>query len=248
MEPCEFWSTGDYATVGDLWSQPGRDLPARLNVQGKDVVDLATGTGVTAIAATRAGASSVIGVDVTPSLLAEAARRAAALPIRWVEADVTALPLPEDSADLVVSTFGLVFAEPVAAFGEARRIARPGGQVVATSWAAEGLFGRLRQVLAPFAPDAPLPWHEDAASIREVLGSSAQVRQASFVMTIGSPEHFVGLLEQHSAPIVMLSRAIGEEWPAARQALVDLMAESGTWQGDQFEVVVHYLITSLPVS
>ncbi|QOR70684.1 class I SAM-dependent methyltransferase [Ruania alkalisoli] len=247
MKAAQFWATGDYATVGDLWSQPGRDLPARLSVTGKDVVDLATGTGVTAIAAARAGAGAVTGVDVTPSLLVEARRRAGDLPIRWVEADVTALPLPDDSADLAVSTFGMVFAEPGSAFGEARRIVRPGGRVVTTSWSEEGFFGRLRRTLAPYAPDAPEPWHENAVGIRNVLGPGAEVAEASFVMTVASPEDFVEMLERHSAPIVLLSRGIGEQWLTARQALVDLAATSGTWQGDQFEIVVSYLITSISV-
>src|SRR5579875_677930 len=101
MEPSEFWSIGDYSVVGELWSSPGRDLIASLGVTGLDVVDLATGTGVTAIAAAEHGAASVVGVDITPSLLTEAARRAelAGVSVRWVEADVASVPLPDASAD-----------------------------------------------------------------------------------------------------------------------------------------------------
>ncbi|HVN52143.1 MAG TPA: methyltransferase domain-containing protein, partial [Acidimicrobiales bacterium] len=132
MEPSEFWSIGDYGVVGDLWSSPGRDLAASLEVAGLDVIDLATGTGVTAIAAAKHDAASVVGVDVTPSLLAEAARRGrtAGVDVRWIEADVESVPLPDASADLVISTFGLVFAaDPSRALAEARRLARPGGRI-----------------------------------------------------------------------------------------------------------------------
>lgn len=119
MDPAEFWATGDYAVVGDLWAQPGRDLVASLPVQGQDVVDLATGTGVTAITAAAHGAQSVVGVDVTPGLLREAARRAgrARVDVTWVTADFLAVPLPSGCADLVTSTFGVVFAaDPHAAW------------------------------------------------------------------------------------------------------------------------------------
>src|SRR5690606_37625750 len=174
--------------VGDLWAQPGRDLAATLAVRDRDVVDLATGTGVTAIAAARHGARSVTGVDVTPDLLREAVRRsrAAGVDVDWIEADLTDVPLPTDCADLVTSTFGLVFAEPGPALAEARRLARLGGRVVFTSWAAEGLSGRTRQALGRYFPGAPEPGHAERDASRSVAGADATLEVSSFTMTIAS--------------------------------------------------------------
>lgn len=248
MDPAEFWATGDYAVVGDLWAQPGRDLAASLSVEGRDVVDLATGTGVTAIAAAAHGARSVVGVDVTPELLREAARRAdgASVNVTWLTADFLAVPLPSRCADLVTSTFGIVFAaDPDTALAESRRLTRPGGQIVFTSWSATGLFGQVRQALAPFFPEAPGPWHETVDGIRAVAGRDVQVTEESFVMTVESPEQFVSQLEQHSAPIVLGAASLGPAWPQARERLLETVRAAGGHTGDGFQLPVGYLRTTL---
>jgi SAM-dependent methyltransferase len=251
MDPAEFWATGDYAVVGDLWAQPGRDLAASLPVQGRDVVDLATGTGVTAIAAAAHGARSVVGVDVTPDLLREAARRAdgTGLDVTWLTADFLEVPLPSRCADLVTSTFGIVFAaDPDAALVEARRLTRPGGRIAFTSWSAGGLFGQVRQTLAPFFPAAPEPWHETADGIRAVAGQDAQVSEESFVMTVESPEQFVALLERHSAPIILGAASLGAAWPEARDLLVATVREAGEPSDGGVRLPVGYLRTTLDVT
>lgn len=248
MEPRTFWSIGDYGIVGDLWAAPGRDLVASLDVRGRDAVDLATGTGVTAIALARGGAASVVGVDVTPQLLTEAARRAEAedLDIRWLEADVTDVPLPSASADVVTSTFGLVFAEdPVRAVGEARRMARPEGLVVFTSWSPNGLFGEIRQVMSRYFPDVPTPWHETVDGIRGVTGTEDVVEEREFDLVIDSPEAFVDLMEHYSAPVVLASQALGDRWRDARKDLVAAVTSGTTSTGRECLSRVPYFVTTL---
>ncbi|MGO1908212.1 MAG: class I SAM-dependent methyltransferase, partial [Brevibacterium linens] len=156
MDAAEFWAVGDYSVVGDLWSQPGEDLADALEPAGADVIDLATGTGVTAIAMADRGARSVTGVDITASLLDEARRRALAAghDLTFVRSDMSSTPLPTASADIVSSTVGLVFADdPQVALAEARRLTRPGGVVALTSWAGGGFFDRIRKALAPYFPE-----------------------------------------------------------------------------------------------
>ncbi len=250
MEPSEFWQLGDYAIVGELWSAPGRDLAASLDVADLDVVDLATGTGVTAIALAGEGARSVVGVDAAPELLAEAARRAAArdLDVTWIEADVASVPLPDRSADVVTSTFGLIFAaDPGAALDECRRLTRPGGQIVFTSWAATGLFGQLRQTLSPYFPEAPEPWHETIAGIRAIVGPEAEVVERSFTLVVESPEAFVSQLERFSAPFVLGAEALGDRWPLARRDLHETITAAGDIGGDidaVYRAEVAYLVTT----
>ncbi|MGP9539162.1 class I SAM-dependent methyltransferase [Brachybacterium sp. AOP43-C2-M15] len=248
MDPAELWSTGDYAVVGDLWSAPGRDLAASTGVAGLDAIDLATGTGVTAIALAQHGARSVTGVDITSSLLDVARRRAeeAGVRPRWVLGDIEAVPLESGSADLVTSTFGLVFAaNPGVAIGEARRVTRPGGRILVTSWSGEGFFGALRRTLAPYFPETPAPWHEDPARIREITGADATVEERTFDLRVPSPEVFIDLLQRHSAPIILGSRAIGQRWPEARGRLVELARSSGAADGDSFRIPVQYLVTTI---
>lgn len=255
MEASEFWSIGDYNVVGDLWKSPGHDLAASLQVTGLDVVDLATGTGVTAIAAAQHRAASVVGVDITPVLLAEAARRGAAagVDVRWVEADIASVPLPDACADLVVSTFGLVFAaDPGRAVTEALRLTRPGGRVVFTSWSPHGLFGVIRQVLAPYFPDVPAPWHESPDGIRAIAGAEADVSEQTFRLTISSPDEFIGLMERYSAPIVLATQALGDRWPHARADLLAAVEAAAGEPGqgedrDSFGIEVPYFVTALAV-
>ena len=248
MDAGEFWSVGDYALVGELWAQPGRDLAASLDVVGRRVIDLATGTGVTAIAMAGLGAASVTGVDAAPKLLAEAARRSDAreLEVEWLEADMTAVPLPDGSADIVVSTFGLIFAaDPTAAIVESRRLCRPGGRIVFTSWAGPGLFGQLRQALSPYFPDTPEPWHESRRGIRSVVGADAEIVERSFGLTVASAEAFVSQLERQNPPFILGAQALGDRWHQARAELIDVVAAAGERHEDSLHARVSYLVTTL---
>ncbi len=250
MDPGEFWSIGDYGIVGDLWSAPGRDLADSLDVAGRDVIDLATGTGVTAIAIARRGARSVLGVDAAPKLLDEAARRADAngVTVEWIEADVASVPRPDQCADLVVSTFGIIFAdEGAAAIAECRRLVRPGGEIVFTSWSGSGLFGRIRLALAPYFPDSPEPWHEHPDRIRSVVGDGVDIEERSFVLTAASPEAFVSQLELHSAPFIVGAQTLGDRWPAARADLVEAVTAAGEIDDGGYRAEVTYLVTSISV-
>lgn len=75
-----------------------------------------------------------IGVDLSPSMLRRARRRAAARGlgnVEFVEAGATATTLPSGVADLVFSFWGLhCFPDPAAALHEAARLLEPGGRLV----------------------------------------------------------------------------------------------------------------------
>lgn len=101
---------------------------------GEYVVDVACGTGVvTRLAAERvAPGGKVVGVDVNPEML-EVAREPAApsgAVIEWREANAEALPLPDESYDLVLCQLGLMFfPDRAAAVREMRRVLSPGGRI-----------------------------------------------------------------------------------------------------------------------
>jgi SAM-dependent methyltransferase len=72
-----------------------------------------------------------VGVDLSPSMLRRARRRAASrglTGVEFVQADATAIPLPSASVDLLLSFWGLhCYADPQSATAEAARILKPGG-------------------------------------------------------------------------------------------------------------------------
>lgn len=94
---------------------------------GERVLDAGTGTGIGVVAAT-GGGREVVGVDLSPEMLAVARRRLPGHAL--VEADFARLPFEAGAFDVVLSVHALLFAEDrVAALGEWRRVTRPGGRV-----------------------------------------------------------------------------------------------------------------------
>ncbi len=105
---------------------------------GQRVLDVATGQGEPALSAARVVGPTgrVVGIDLSPAMLAAARRRAGVLPnLEFLEADMEALPHPAGSFDVVLSRFGLMFAADRA--GVLRSLARvlaPGGVLAAAVW------------------------------------------------------------------------------------------------------------------
>src|SRR5262245_34194303 len=144
---------------------------------GTRLLDVATGPGYVAAAATRRGAS-VVAVDFSEAMLAEARRHHPEIDFR--SGDAEALPFPESSFDAVVMSFGLLhLARPDQALAEAHRVLRPGGRLAFTVWdrpaeaVAFGIVlgavqrhGRLDVPLPPAPPFFPF---SDPAESRAVL-------------------------------------------------------------------------------
>jgi len=111
-----------------LRSQSGEAFVSRPQHSARnEVLDVACGTGNTAIPAARAGAS-VTGVDIAPNLLEQARARAAkeSLTIQFDEGDAENLTYPDASFDVVVSMFGAMFApRPEVVAAELLRVCRP---------------------------------------------------------------------------------------------------------------------------
>jgi SAM-dependent methyltransferase len=102
---------------------------------GDRVLDVACGTGVlTREAAARAGPTgAVTGFDLSPEMLAVAARLSPGL--RWQQGSAEALPFPDGSFEAVVSQFGLMFfPDPVAGLREMMRVLVPGGRLAVAVW------------------------------------------------------------------------------------------------------------------
>lgn len=102
---------------------------------GETVVDLGCGAGLDAL---RAAASvgpegRVIGVDMTPAMVAHARAAAERLGLRqasFLEGRIESLPLPDESADVVISNCVLNLSADVdAVLREALRVLQPGGRL-----------------------------------------------------------------------------------------------------------------------
>jgi demethylmenaquinone methyltransferase/2-methoxy-6-polyprenyl-1,4-benzoquinol methylase len=106
-----------------------RDLIARAAIApGERVLDLATGTGDLAVAAAARGAE-VVGLDLAPRMVQLARAKPAAAAIRFLVGDMTALPLPAASVDVVTTGYGLRNVPDLErALSEIARVLKPGGR------------------------------------------------------------------------------------------------------------------------
>jgi SAM-dependent methyltransferase len=108
------------------------------------ILDVPCGGGV-ALRAMRPGQRvRWIAVDIDATMLARFERRAgecvrASFELELVQADMRRLPLPDDSADLCLGYSGLhMVTEPTAAVAELVRCLKPGGELVGSTFLADG--------------------------------------------------------------------------------------------------------------
>lgn len=174
------WALGDYDEVAaGLTISTDQTLRVAKVRPGEQVLDVATGTGITAIAARERGAT-VTGIDLTPELIEVAKRKAAAegfSDIDFREGDAEALPFPDASFDVVLSTCGHMFAPDQPKVGsELARVTRPGGRVVFLAWTPDGGLGGWfgitnRYVPPPTGVPSPFNWG-DPDKVRDLLGDA----------------------------------------------------------------------------
>jgi len=131
---------------------------------GQQVLDLGTGTGSVALscAAHIAPDGHVIGVDISPEMLALARARASrsALPnVSFADGRAEALPVDGSSQDTVLASLSLMYViDRAAAAREIARVLKPGGRLVAAVWAGpeRADIVRLQQMAGSFAPKPPV--------------------------------------------------------------------------------------------
>ncbi|MEP7206619.1 MAG: class I SAM-dependent methyltransferase [Casimicrobiaceae bacterium] len=94
------------------------------------VLELAAGTGVVTrhLATTLAPDVAIVATDINEPMLDEAARRGTSRPVEWRAADALQLPFADESFDVVVCQFGVMFfPDRCKGYAEARRVLRSGG-------------------------------------------------------------------------------------------------------------------------
>ncbi len=225
------WALGDYHRFAraTIWEM-GPVLVDACRVGPADrVLDVAAGTGNTAIRAAERGAE-VVASDLTPENFAAGQREAAehGVTLEWVEGDAESLPFPDASFDVVTSSFGAIFApHHQAVADELVRVCRPGGTIGLLTFTPGGLFSDFFAACAPYLPapptDAlpPLLWG-DEAHVRELFGDSVgalRVTTDEYVETAATPRAYVDLFRDTFGPVTAAYQRLAEEDPVQRAAL-----------------------------
>ena len=174
------WASGDYAVIGTKLQIVGEMLAEAADLRaGERVLDVAAGNGNATLAAARRDAD-VTSTDYVQALLDKGRERARAegLTARFQTADAEHLPFADQSFDVVLSTFGVMFTpDHRRAAHEMLRVVRDGGRIGVANWTPEGFIGRLFKVIgAHVPPPAGVPssalWGTEP-HIVELFGSQA---------------------------------------------------------------------------
>jgi SAM-dependent methyltransferase len=239
MDPKTMWGSGNFAAVAERILEAGELVVDRAGVApGKDVLDVACGTGNATIPTARAGAR-VTGLDFAPALLDIAREQAAdaMVEIDFVEGDAQELPFGDASFDAVVSTFGHMFAPDHArAAAEMKRVLRPGGAIAVACWTPEGSIGRMSHTIAELVPpppggQPPLLWGTEE-HVRELWGE-AEFERHEIVWTDESPESYARFMLENFGPLLNAREVLADRAGELDQAFTEYLrrenqADDGT--------------------
>jgi ubiquinone/menaquinone biosynthesis C-methylase UbiE len=232
------WASGDYSAVAARIVPMSERLAGVADFRaGSRVLDVAGGSGNTALAAARSGAL-VTSLDYVPELLLRAAERSRAegLPIELVEGDAEDLPFDDESFDAVISVVGVMFApNQEQAAAELVRVCRPGGTIALAAWTPDGFIGELFRVTATHVPPpagapSPLRWGTKAG-VDRLLGRSAKsigARLSMHTFRYESARAFVDFFRTNYGPTLKAFESLADD--DARAALeLDLMNLVRKW-------------------
>ena len=235
------WSSGDYAIVGTTLQIVGEELCEALDLRpGSKVLDVAAGNGNVTLAAARRWCE-VTSTDYVPELLERGRERAEAerLIVDFQQADAEALPFPDASFDVVVSTFGVMFtADQDKAAAELIRVCKSGGKIGLANWTPDGFIGRLFKTLGKHLPPpagvkSPALWGT-RARIDEMFGEQASrihTAPRMFVFRYRSPRHWLDVFKTFYGPMLKAFAALDARAQAALSddllALADELNRAG---------------------
>lgn len=226
------WACGDYAVIGTTLQIVGERLCEAVDLHaGERVLDVAAGNGNATLAAARHFAL-VTSTDYVGALLEGGKARAAAehLPVTFREADAEALPFADNSFDVALSSFGVMFTpDQATAARELSRVVRKGGRIGLASWTPEGFIGQLFKIIGKHLPPpagvkSPALWGTEALLSEIFPGHQVKATKRIFHFRYKSPLHWLDIFKTYYGPTNRAFAALDAAKQAALQAdILDLL-------------------------
>jgi ubiquinone/menaquinone biosynthesis C-methylase UbiE len=243
----KIWTSGEYARIGNPLVIMGELLCEAVDLRSGDkVLDVATGSGNTAISAARRFCE-VTGMDLAPESIEHARRRAEAegMNITFEVGDAEDLSYPDASFDVVLSTLGVMFCpNQEKAAGELLRVCRPGGKIGLANWTPDSFVGNMLRTVGKHVPPPPgikpPPLWGTEERLRELFGeevSSLETTRHTYVFRHPSAEYFVEYFREYYEPTVRAFAALEPEGQDALARDLEELLESRNISGDGTLVV-----------
>jgi SAM-dependent methyltransferase len=223
------WSEGDFSVVAGIINIVSEELCDAIEILPDErVLDVACGSGNTTISAARRAWGNTVGLDYVPELLERARERAAAerLDIELVEGDAEGLPFDDGSFDVVLSTFGVMFApDHRKAAGELLRVCKPGGRIGLANWVPDGFIGQMFATTVKHAPpppgvEPPILWGTED-HLRDLFGdavSSLRAERVNVVFGFRSADHWLDVYRTYFGPTKVAFERVGAEGEKALES------------------------------
>lgn len=171
------------------------------------------------------------GVDFVPALLERGRERAHAerLKIEFQEGNAEEIPCADGSFDVVLSTFGSMFADPARSTAEMLRVCRSGGKIGMANWTPQGVISDVFRATAAFNPpppgfQPPVKWGVEEV-IRERLGdavSDLKVIPRKVIIRHLTPESWVEFMKTYFGPTIKAHEAAGNRAGELTAAMVEV--------------------------
>jgi ubiquinone/menaquinone biosynthesis C-methylase UbiE len=246
------WSSGDYAVIGTTLAITGELLCEAVELRpGQQVLDVAAGNGNATLAAARRWAD-VTSTDYVAELLERGRAKASAerLQVAFQEADAEDLPFKDNSFDVVLSVFGVMFTpNQEQAAQELLRVCRSGGTIGLANWTPEGFIGNVFRTIGKHVPPPagvkpPALWGTERR-LKELFGdgiAELRVKRRMFVFRYRSAEHFLEVFRTYYGPVLKAFAALDAAGQASlAHDLIELLQSFNQGGADTLAVPSEYL-------